>query len=129
MIEKILKKIIKRLLSIFCMLKKKKYIVPMFQIIIQIVKIRFFFNDYKRRRLQQKKLSALLMIATSNIRVIFIEWSVLKQKLSFNHIKILEFNQHQKSDKSTISHLCRSRMFNKKMMDVKRILKIHLQQK
>ena len=46
--------------------------------------------------------------------VILIEWSVLEQKAKLNHIKILEFNQYQKSDKSTISYLCRSWMFNKK---------------
>ena len=31
------------ILSIFCMLKKKKYILPMFQNITQIVKIKLFF--------------------------------------------------------------------------------------
>ena len=58
-----MKKRIKRLLLIFCMLKVRKYILPTFQNMIQIVQNKLFFNDSKRRTLAlpcTKKLSALL---------------------------------------------------------------------
>ena len=35
----------------FCMLKKKKYILLMFQNITEIVKTSYFFNDSKRRKM------------------------------------------------------------------------------
>ena len=43
MIRKSLRRIIEQLLLMFCMLKRKKYILPMFQNITQIVKNKLFF--------------------------------------------------------------------------------------
>ena len=43
MIGKSLRKINKQLLLMFCMLKRKKYILPMFQNITQIVKVKLLF--------------------------------------------------------------------------------------
>ena len=46
-----------------CMLKKKKYILLMFQNITQIMKIKSFFNDSKRKKIHYlavKQIPALL---------------------------------------------------------------------
>ena len=53
----------------FCMLKKKKNILPIFQNIIQIVKTKLFFNDSKQRRMAlscSKK--TISIIKRSNIK-------------------------------------------------------------
>ena len=68
MIEKNLRKIIKKLLLIFYMLKKTKYIMPMFQNISQIVKTKLFLmipNGEEWYYFAVKRLSALLGVKTS----------------------------------------------------------------
>ena len=81
MIKKDLRKIMSHLLLLFCMLKKKNYILLMFQNITQIVKNKLFFlmipNEEKREAkseeqwhyLAVKKLSALLGGIISKHRV------------------------------------------------------------
>ena len=63
MTGKKLRIIIEQLLLMVCMLKVKKYTLPMFPNIIQIVKNKLFFSRLKTEKdgiiLQQKKLSAL----------------------------------------------------------------------
>ena len=47
----------------------------------------------------------------------------------FSNTKILEFNQYQKSDKAPFIIYADLEIYGKRLMDIKRILKIHLQQK
>ena len=47
----------------------------------------------------------------------------------FSNTKILEFNQYQKSDKASFIIYAYLEIYEKRLMDIKRILKIHLQQK
>ena len=67
MIGKNLRKTIEQLLSIFCMLKKKKYMLLMFPNITRERQV-IFFNDYKQTRMAlfcSEKLAALLRGITS----------------------------------------------------------------
>ena len=112
----------------FYILRKKKYVLLMFQNITQIVKSKLSFNDFKWRKVARpcsKKLSPLLREITSKHCTDFYCLNCLnsfrtKNKLE-SHIrlcenkdfcnivmssedaKILEFNKYQKSDKAPLT--------------------------